>query len=51
MPKLEGRGAREGPQLVALWHERYNAAHWKSYRDEPVALEVIGANRETPQRN
>ena len=47
MPRLEGRGASEGPQPVALRHVGYTGAHLKSYGDEPGAPEVIGANRET----
>ena len=43
-PRLEGRGASEGPQPVALRLAGYTGAH----RDEPGAPEVIGANRETP---
>ena len=47
MPRLEGQGASEGPQPVALRCAGYTGAHLKSYGDEPGAPEVIGANRET----
>ena len=46
-PRLEGRGASEGPQPVALRCAVYTAAHLKPYGDEPGAPEVKGANRET----
>ena len=48
MPRLEGQGASKGPQPVALRRAGYTGAHLKSYREEPGAPEVIGANRETP---
>jgi len=47
-PRLEGWGASEGPQPVALRCPGYTAAHLKSYGDEPQSSKVIGANRETP---
>ncbi|GAB0203436.1 hypothetical protein GRJ2_002809200 [Grus japonensis] len=47
MPRLEGWSASEGPQPVALRRAGYTGAHLKSYREEPGAPEVIGANRET----
>lgn len=47
-PKLEGWSASESPQSVSLGYAGYTAAHFKSYRDEPVAFEVTGAKRETP---
>jgi len=49
-PKLEGRDKSKIPQPVALRCANYTALHWKSYRYEPGALEVIGANRETPEK-
>ena len=47
-PRFERQSASKGSQTVALRHARYTRAHLKSYRDEPGAPEVIGANRETP---
>ncbi|KAK4825362.1 hypothetical protein QYF61_026881 [Mycteria americana] len=48
-PRLEGQGASEGPQSVALRRAGYTAAHLKSYGDlTSGAPEVTGANRETP---
>jgi len=48
MPRLEGQGVSEAPQIVALRHAEHTAVHLKSYRDEPGAPQVIGTNRETP---
>ena len=48
MPRLEGWGASKGHQPVVLRLAGYTGAHLKSYRDEPGAPEVVGANRETP---
>ncbi|GAB0203506.1 interleukin-6 receptor subunit beta [Grus japonensis] len=48
MPRLEGQGAGEGPQPTAQRRAGQTAARLKSYRHEPGAPEVIGANRETP---
>ena len=48
MPRLEGHGASEDPQCVALRHAGYTAAHLKFYEDESGAPEVTGANREIP---
>jgi len=43
MPRLEGQGASESPQPVALRCTGYTAA-LEVYRDEPGAPELIGAN-------
>jgi len=48
MPRLEGWGAGEGPQPVALRCAGCTAPHLKSCGNEPGAPEVTGANRETP---
>jgi len=48
MPRIEGGGANEGPQPLALRSAGYTAAHLKSYGDEPGFPEVIGTNEETP---
>ncbi|KAK4810175.1 hypothetical protein QYF61_010948 [Mycteria americana] len=50
-PRLEGQGASEGPQPVALSCAGYTGAHLKSHGDEPGAPEVIGANRGTPVKH
>ncbi|PKU41336.1 rna-directed dna polymerase from mobile element hypothetical protein [Limosa lapponica baueri] len=43
-----GPWERQGdPQPVALRHAVYTASHFECYRDEPGALEVTGAKRET----
>ncbi|KAK4830595.1 hypothetical protein QYF61_012021 [Mycteria americana] len=45
--RLEGWGASEDPQPVALRHAGYTGAHLKSYGDEPGAPEAVGVNRGT----
>ena len=45
---LEGWGASEDLQPVALRRAGYTAAQSKSYGDKPGAPEIIKANRETP---
>lgn len=48
MGMLEGQGASEGPQLLALICAGYTGTHLKSNGDEPGDPEVIEANRVTP---
>lgn len=44
---VRGAGASKGPQLLALRHAGYTAAHWKSYGDEPRPPKVGGSDTET----
>jgi len=48
---LEGWGASEDLQPVALRRAGYTAAQSKSYGDKPGAPEIIKANRETPVKH
>ncbi|GAB0203326.1 hypothetical protein GRJ2_002798200 [Grus japonensis] len=47
VPRLEGRGAGEGPQPTAQRCAGYMAACSKPRGDEPGTLDAMGTNRET----
>ncbi|OPJ81218.1 hypothetical protein AV530_017088 [Patagioenas fasciata monilis] len=48
MPRIEGQGASEDPQLVALRDVVLIGTYLKSYGNKAEAPEIIEANRETP---